>query len=396
MRDLLSLVHASRLEAIERDLDLLASEVIVLVEPEVLLRKPDNSKQSARFADREAAFKAEAGRQMQQLGRHRFADPTPLSVQLDIHVPESRRQQPLMPWVVKAYLDALQGIAYDDDRQIEHLVVHRRGVDHPLMDGYEPEVGEHRNGHVFITVQPLEGYTRLYDRTFRRMIFRGGARSPFRNEWSVGDGFELGKLKAQRSALADGPSAEARDVLIASLDEKRLTSGAFADIDRPGPLSDDMRRAFRVFPAHAVQSALRGAIGSRIMLPPRGAGEGTGSAWESEVDRLLDRHRQHRLMTQAPLRGWVALDIAVRGETDDGMDLDNLARLIITRFEKAYCVRPGTVTSYRAYQAVGSPEGVQVRVMSDPRMLGLEIALGTTRGEMVDAIYGTSRESVDH
>jgi hypothetical protein len=77
------------------------------------------------------------------------------------------------------------------------------------------------------------------------------------------------------------------------------------------------------------------------------------------------------------------------------MDIDNLARLIITRFENAYCVRPGTVASYRAYQAVGLPEGVQVRVMSDTRMLGLEIALGETRGHMVDTIHGPSPSSVD-
>jgi hypothetical protein len=100
-------------------------------------------------------------------------------------------------------------------------------------------------------------------------------------------------------------------------------------------------------------------------------------------------------MTRAPLRSWVALDIAVRGETIDGMDLDNLARLIITRFEKAYCVRPGTVASYRAYQAVGSPEGVQVRVMSDTRMLDMEIALGETRRQMVDVIHRPRPAAVD-
>ena len=380
-------------EAIERELDLLASEVIVLVEPETLLRKPSNSKQQARFPDREDAFKHDAQRQVEELGRHRFAKPTPVSVQLDIHVPEGG-QQPLMPGVVKAYLDALEGVVYDDDRQIEHLVVHRRGLDHPMMDGYEPAIRA-GTGQVFIQVQPCEGYTRLYDRTFRRLIFRGGATSPFRTEWRVANEVELLRLNAKRRVLSDGPGAQATDNLIAALQEERLTSGAFADIDRPGPLSDGMRRAFRVFPAHAVQSALRGVAGSRLMLPPRGAGKGTGSAWDGQVERQLDRHRRHRLMTRAPLRSWVALDIAVRRETVDGMDLDNLARLITRHFEKAYCLRPGTVASYRAYQAVGSPEGVQVRVMSDTRMLRLEIALSETRGEMVDAVHGNRSTSVD-
>ena len=365
----------------------------MLVEPQELLRKPKNSKQSAGFQNREDAFKDDARRQMAQLGRHMFPRPTAVSVQLEIHVPEGR-QQPLMPGVVKAYLDALEEIAYDDDRQIEHLVVHRRGVDHPMMDGYEPDGGA-RKGQVFINVQPLEAYTRLYDRTFRRLIFRGDARSPFRNEWGVRDEIELLKLKATRGAMRHGPGAEAADNLIASSEEKRLTSGPFADIDRPGPLSDDMRRAFRVLPAHAIHSALRAATGSRLVLPPRGGDKGTSSAWEREVDRRLERHRQHRLMTRAPLRSWVALDIAVRGDASGGMDLDNLARLIITRFEKAYCLRAGTVASYRAYAAVGTPEGAQVRVISDPRMLDLEIALGETRGQMVDVIYPRRSAEID-
>lgn len=386
MRDLLPPSHSQSPHPIERELDLLASEIIILVEPKELLRKPKNSKQSAEFSIREEAFKDQARGQVAELGSSKFGSPTPLCVQLEIHVPEGG-QQPLMPGVVKAYLDALEGIAYDDDRQIEHLVVHRRGLDHPMMDGYDAESSD-GNGQIYIEIKPLEAYTRLYDRTFRRLIFRGGARSPFRNEWGVGDEAELLKLKAERSAMLDGPGAQATDDLIASQEEKRLTSGAFADIDRPGPLSDDMRRAFRVFPAYTVHSALRSVTGSRLLLPQRGAGEGTSSAWESDVARRLEQHRRHRLMTRAPLRSWLALDIAVRGETIDGMDLDNLARLVVTRFEKAYCVRPGTVASYRAYQAVGAPAGVQVRIMSDMQMLSLEIALGETRSQMVDRFPG--------
>ncbi|HEY2282157.1 MAG TPA: hypothetical protein VGH60_01250 [Solirubrobacteraceae bacterium] len=386
MRNLFSPTIWNSTQAIERELDLFASEIIVLVEPEELLRKPQSSKQSARFPDREEVFKDEARRQVAELGRSRFAEPTPVSMQIDIHVPEGG-QQPLMPDVVKAYIDALQGIAYDDDRQIDHLVVHRRGLDHPMMDGYEPK-GDHRKGQIYIEIKPLEAYTRLYDRTFRRLIFRGHAQSPFRNNWGVRDETKLLKLRAKRSSMSNGPGAQASDQLIALYEEQRLTSGAFADIDRPGPLSDDMRRAFRLFPARPLHSVLRGVIGSRLMLPPRGMGKGTSSAWESEVERRIERHRRHLLMARAPLRSWVALDIAVRGETIDGIDLDNLARMIITRFEKAYCVRAGTVASYRVYQAVGSPEGVQVRVMSDSRMLGLEIALGESRSHMVDAIHG--------
>jgi Holliday junction resolvase RusA-like endonuclease len=379
---------------IEHDLDLLASEAIVLVEPERLLRKPNTSKQRARFPAEEQAFKDEARNQMAALGREGFPKPTPVSVQMDIHVPGGR-QQPLMPDVVKAYLDALEGIAYDDDRQIEHLVVHRRGIDHPMMDGYEP-VADVREGQVYIDVMPVEAYTRLFDRTFRRRIFRGGAHSPFRNEWRFKKEIELAKLKTKRASLPNGAHAEATDGLIASYEEERITSGAFADIDRPGPLSDGMRRAFRLLPAHALHSKLRGVAGSRLVLPLPGQGEGTSSIWKNEVDRRFERHQRHRLMARSRLRSWVALDVAVRGASIDGKDLDNLARQVITRFEAAYCVRPGTVASYRAYQAVGSPEGVQVRMMSEPRMLGLEIALSETRGQMVEAIYPPLDNSGQH
>lgn len=375
-------------EAIEHHLDLLASEVIVLVEPEELLRKPKGSKRVARFPAQLEAFQDEARRQLAELDRSKFPKPEPVSVQLDIHIPEGG-QQPLMPGVVKAYLDALEGIAYDNDRQIEHLVVHRRGLDHPMMDGYDPEASE-RKGQVYIDVMPLAAYTRLYDRAFRRFIFRDNAHSPFRSEWGLRKEFELAKLRAKPAANPGGLLANPTEDLIASYEEERVTSGAFADIDRPGPLSDGMRQAFRFLPAHSLHSKLRGISGARLLLPLPGQGEGTSSIWKEEVDRCLQQHREHRLMTRSKLRGWVALDIAVRGASPDGKDLDNLAREIIGRFEAAYCVRSGTVSSYRAYQAVGSPEGVQVRIMSETRMLGLEIALGETRGRMVDATSASS------
>jgi len=121
------------------------AEAIILVEPEKLLKKPRKG-QGAGFRTRLNAFKEDARQQMQELGRSKLNQPTPVSVQLDIHVPDAP-QQPLMPWVVKAYLDALEGIVYDNDRQIEHLVVHRRGVDHPMNGRLRARgPGNHRTG----------------------------------------------------------------------------------------------------------------------------------------------------------------------------------------------------------------------------------------------------------
>ena len=93
-------------------------------------------------------------------------------------------------------------------------------------------------------------------------------------------------------------------------------------------------------------------------------------------------------MARSKLSTFIALDIAVRGESIDGKDLDNLARLIIPRFEEAFCVAPGTVACYRTYQAVGTPIGIQVRMLNDTRMLGLEIELGNTRRRLVDVVHG--------
>jgi hypothetical protein len=100
VRQLFQPSYPNSSRAIERELELLASEVMVLVEPRELLRKPKSAKQSARFRDREAAFKEDARRQVAELERRKFAAATPVSVQLEIHVAEGG-QQPLMPGVVK-------------------------------------------------------------------------------------------------------------------------------------------------------------------------------------------------------------------------------------------------------------------------------------------------------
>jgi hypothetical protein len=108
--------------------------------------------------------------------------------------------------------------------------------------------------------------------------------------------------------------------LLRFAEEQKLRDGLFADFDRPGP------------------------------LPP----------------------------TLAPMhRGFVALDIAVRGESVRGKDLDNLAHLLLVSIEEKLCVRRGTVLSYRVYAAQGGPEGIQIRIMDKSRMLGLEIALSS-------------------
>lgn len=76
-----------------------------------------------------------------------------------------------------------------------------------------------------------------------------------------------------------------------------------------------------------------------------------------------------------PFRGFVALDIAVRGESLEGKDLDNLAHSILIPLEETLCVRRGTVLGYRVYTAAGQPEGVQVRIIDHSRLLDLNATL---------------------
>ncbi len=233
-----------------------------------------------------------------------------------------------------------------------------------------------------LPVRPLEAYTRLYDRTFRQTFWKRGAdRLPWRNTWGPRDEIKLAKLKAERKRLRDSEETEQIDALIASYEERRLLQGPLADIDRPGPLSDDMRRASKVVPSHRIQWPLRLVQGATFLLPLRGTGPGSNDAWQGEVSERLAKHRRRRRMAQAPLTTFVALDIAVRGESVDGKDLDNLAHSILVPFERAFCVRPGTVVCNRAYRAVGFPEGVQVGVLNEGRILQLEATLGETRAK---------------
>src|ERR671926_121133 len=73
--------------------------------------------------DAQSAFQ-----QMQTLGRQPFPPDVQVAVQLDLHHPHADNQ-PHIPGVVKAYLDALEGVAYENDRQVSCLTVHRRALD---------------------------------------------------------------------------------------------------------------------------------------------------------------------------------------------------------------------------------------------------------------------------
>lgn len=350
------------------------SPIEVFYESDHLLRKD-----SPRFPVQEAAFRQEAREfVVQVLDREPFD--CGVAVHVHITAPESRQQQPMMPRVVKAHLDALEGIAYHDDRQVEHLLVYRHGLDHPWLSGLEPR-DDPRGASVFISVRPVTTYTRLYDTAFRRTIYK--RESPWWRDRTFEDDRRWGRLRGQRIGMAlTGQDTTAIDRAVAVEDEHRLTDTPLADLDRPGPLSDDMRRAQKVVPTHRMIGRVRRWYGSTFHLPLRGQGTGTSDDWNQTVRDELERHSRRQLMARRRLESFVALDIAVRGTSVDGKDLDNLAHSILVPFEERFCVRQGTVRCYRAYSAVGGPEGVQVRIMGETRMMDLEIALSEVWEDM--------------
>jgi hypothetical protein len=79
-----------------------------------------------------------------------------------------------------------------------------------------------------------------------------------------------------------------------------------------------------------------------------------------------------------PFEGFLALDIAVRGDSVHGKDLDNLAHLLLVPIEEKLCVKRGTVVGYRAYSAHGQPEGIQLRIIDNSRLIDLDVSLSET------------------
>jgi hypothetical protein len=113
------------------------------------------------------------------------------------------------------------------------------------------------------------------------------------------------------------------------------------------------------------------------VLPLRGEQPGSGDDWSQALEGALQDF--HDTQPGLPFNGFVALDIAVRGTSLHGKDLDNLAHSILGPFEDKLCVRRGTVVDYRVYTTEGEPQGLQVRVIDHARLLSLDIALSEMR-----------------
>jgi hypothetical protein len=333
-----------------------------------LLRKGAKGPAKRRNDELEADFRRSAE---EDAGLFGFDCPrVPVSVLLHVHAPIGGGPQ--LPPVAKAYLDALEGIAYADDRQIEHLEVRQDALEHPLMSGHlDPTSAaeEERTAAVFVEVEPVEDYTERYDRAYRSTLWRRGP-TPWRGSWGIGDEKELRELRWRQKRGSHGPGAG----LLRLLEEEKLRDGFLADIDRPGALPIVTEKIHQVLALPKLHRFLRQRSGAMLTLPLPGQEKGSSARWAGHRDAALDHFARTR--PGLPFNGFVGLDIAVRGRSLHGKDLDNLAHSILGPFEEKLCVSRGTVVGYRVYAAVGEPEGIQVRVIDHPRLLQLTAILG--------------------
>jgi hypothetical protein len=300
-----------------------------------------------------------------------------VAVSIALHPPVvGARQQPEMPKVVKAYLDAMERIAYRNDGQVDYLEVHQSPMRHPMMDGYVPRDEDRDSAAVFIEVEPQEDYSARYDRAVAAGWLKRDA--PWWPAWSISDEAELSTLR-RRLRYATGTSQEPLRALVRAYEERKLTDGVLADIDRPGQLPGPAQLVHRALPIQRFLRWTRRRSGATFWIPLRGSHPGSSSTWRRELEGELEAFA--RRSVGLPLSGFVALDIAVRGTSVEGKDLDNLAHSILIPFEEKLCVRRGTVSAYRVYVAPGEPDGVQVRVLDSGRLQALDIALRELRGK---------------
>lgn len=318
-----------------------------------MLRKPVHAKHVA-------AFREDVREQARGLGFEQLEVPVAVSLSMS---PPVAGQPPQLPKVVKAYLDALEGIAYANDRQVEYLQVRQDGLAHPMMDGYTPEPDDDDEAFIFIEVEPVVDYTERYDRAVRRALIKRDL--PWWPEWSASDEARLIKLRRQMQAEGENASEGLREVIRMD-EERRLTDGVLADIDRPGPLPEASAAVHRVLPIQRFLRWARRRGGATFWIPLLGQERGSSVAWNAALADALDQFVQRG--SGLPLKGFIALDIAVRGQSLEGKDLDNLAHSVLIPFEQQLCVRRGTVIGYRAYSAPGKPDGIQVRVMDSGRL----------------------------
>lgn len=346
-------------------LDQQTTRFIFFHESERLLRKKPSRQQRGANAILEAELKRAATEHAALFDFDCLKGP--VSAFLHIHEPVVG-DSPLIPPVAKAYIDALQGIVYANDRQVEHLLVRHDAHKHPMLSEIRAKDGSDEDrAAVFIDVEPVDDYAARYDRAYSKGLWRRGP-TPVRATWGAQKERELREMRWRKKM-----GTEVNEALLRSHEEEKLRDGFLADIDRPGPLPEVTQTIHRFLPLPRLHHFLRRRAGAMLILPLPGEGKGSSEAWKEASNTALDDFAATR--PGLPFRGFVGLDIAVRGQSLQGKDLDNLAHSLLIPVEEKLCVKRGTVVDYRVYTAVGEPEGIQLRIIDHLRLLELTMLL---------------------
>ena len=382
-----------------------------------LLRKADKNRTQVRRMRRLAAELAEQVReQMRAQRRRRFRSPVAVRIEL---LALDLEQPPGTAPSVKAYLDLLQGLVYDDDRDVHLVHAARHASDNPLLrddshgwiwDLPRPRfpVGPLDGVRAAIEVLPLRLYAAGYDALWHRRdeVFDRGS-----NRFSDADGAAFFPTEEEEDPLAgdrlddlrqeqhedlenagplygpgglydrDDESRAGRTRLrimreqqIKSLENRLLLGQRLGPADRPGaPLPGPWNHT----DPYAGQSERRLRLPGVLRLPLPSQIEHP-SRYMDSAERMLNEHaeRFRSIAFDTP----IALDIAVCQPTEGRKDLDNLAHALMAPYERVFCAGAhGTITSYRVYISQSKPPGVRVLILPDARLEALPRAMESTR-----------------
>jgi hypothetical protein len=320
-----------------------------------ILRRGDKRVSRKRRERREAELRPAMEGEMRERSRRPFRGP--VSVTITIFA-----REPNTPTSVKAYLDCMTGIFYEDDRAVEHLYVR-------VFSQSKDEAEE----KVYIEIEPLKMYIKNFDHAYARLGIPFGGEGHLELERDFerdelaeleGEGVRDGRrgwgvLDAVDPELAQH-DREYRSMRISELRLKELLAGHLRPHDRPGASSIGLSQEEADGSSGWVERELPGAL----WLPLPGV-----SGWRDHVEAELAGHMDRWRIKAVPISYSLGLDLAVQGHRNGGKDLDNLAHVVIGSFRRILGnAEAEPVTSYRVYNRTGPRTGIRAQVV-DARLL---------------------------
>lgn len=336
-----------------------------------LLRKGSTRTARRRRRHREEELRLAMRAEMAAHRRRQFRGP--VSVELAIFGGD-----PQVPTIVKAYLDALEGIVYRDDRAVEHLIVSRWGAGSTATAE-----------KVYLRIEPLSTYVATFDYVFQQAwrvdelhhCFWEDEAPTWAKPFTGHDESEISRLELDLERQDEEDDLEEDELYafepelaerlrtirqeeLASLRIKRVLDQPITFRDRPGKPPD-------------WTSPILEGDGVVELIDPYDEFEMPGSFWlpspESDWKLRLPQEMLKRKaywnLWNSPIKEPIALDIAVQGLPSAGKDLDNMAHAILVPFEEAFgdgC--RGLVGAYRVYLRHGPKRGIRVRLLERERM----------------------------